>query len=132
MRIPKRYGESRVDHCVFCDRQSTAKNDQGLAVCITHRHAELAPFRCACGEYLDIRQGKWGAFFLCMNCGPINIRKAREINEVKDISKQTAKSEKEPAEDSEPTPERKPTPKQQKAAPRTETTIRSDDPLYFS
>jgi len=28
---------------------------------------------------MDIKKSKWGAFFLCKNCGPISISKAAEM-----------------------------------------------------
>lgn len=81
MRIPKRYGESKVDRCPFCDEQATAVNKQGVPVCRNHTKKELGIMRCVCGEILDIKQGKYGVFFTCMNCGTMNMRKALEINQ---------------------------------------------------
>ena len=34
-----------------------------------------------CGEYLDIKKGKFGAFFLCSQCGPVSIRKSMGMDE---------------------------------------------------
>jgi len=58
-----------------------------VTVCRGHKNAVLNDMRCICGEYLDIKKGKYGYFFLCMNCGPQNAKKVFSINEVKDVSK---------------------------------------------
>ena len=50
--------------------------------------------KCACGEHLEVKNGKYGVFFLCMNCGPVNVRKVFEMNEVRDVSGEIAKNEK--------------------------------------
>lgn len=80
MRIPKRYGESKVDKCPFCNERAIAMNKQGIPVCRKHTGKELGLMRCICGEILDLKHGKYGPFFTCMNCGPVNMRKALEIN----------------------------------------------------
>jgi len=53
-----------------------------VPVCIKHKESELQNLKCACGSYLDMKHGKWGPFFICMNCGPINMRKALEVNQL--------------------------------------------------
>ena len=84
MRIPKRYGESRIDKCPFCGMQATTVNSQKVPVCSRHKNFELENLKCLCGDYLDIKHGKYGVFFSCMNCGNINLKKALEINDVQD------------------------------------------------
>lgn len=92
MRIPKRYGQSRIDNCPFCGKVATSKNNQGVPVCHAHKDQNLDDVKCACGEYLDLNDGKWGPYFRCINCGNINFRKAMEMNpQVKDLAKQKAK-----------------------------------------
>jgi hypothetical protein len=92
MRIPKRYGQSRIDNCPFCGKQCTTKNKQGVPVCQDHKDDYLDNIRCVCGELLDVREGKWGPYFVCMDCGNINFKKAMEMNpQLKD--KQKVKSE---------------------------------------
>ncbi len=121
MYIPKRYGESRVDRCPFCGQQATGKNSQGVPVCRNHKESILDDMKCACGSYLDIRTGKFGAYFNCINCGNINFKKAMSINQVKDkkaIIPNNSFSKKKKIVKKEPTSKR-------------EITIRSDDPLYF-
>ncbi len=54
------------------------KNSQGLPVCNDHTKSILEGKKCACGETLQIKESKWGAFFLCKNCGPISTKKAKE------------------------------------------------------
>lgn len=82
----KRYGESQVNSCPFCEAIAIAKNKQGIPVCEKHKSAVLNDFKCICGEYLDIMQGKYGMFFNCMRCGPVSFRKALEVNDVRDVS----------------------------------------------
>jgi topoisomerase IA-like protein len=91
MYIPKRYGES--------------KNSQGVPVCKTHVDKLLGDMKCACGEYLDLKTGKFGPYFTCMNCGNINMRKALDMNPIdQDMAKKKAREE----------------------------VVRSDDPRYFA
>jgi hypothetical protein len=80
MRIPKKYGQSRVDKCPFCDKQATTTNDQMIPVCLAHKKEFLDDMKCICGEELDVRVGKFGVFFSCMKCGNMNLRKVLEIN----------------------------------------------------
>ena len=124
MYIPKRYGQSRVDKCPFCGKQATISNAQGVPVCAAHKDSVLKDLKCVCGEYLDIRNGKFGAYFNCINCGNMNMRKALEINEVKSEGKpkEIPESPSERIEDYK---------KSQNTKKPKETTIRSDDPDYF-
>ncbi|MFH1849955.1 MAG: hypothetical protein ABH879_07290 [archaeon] len=99
----KRYGDSRIDRCPFCGQQALTMNSQGIPVCIAHKGEELTDLRCACGEYLDVRKGKFGVFFSCFNCGAKSLRKVLEMNPPK------------------PRVEKKP----------QEFIVRSDDPRFF-
>lgn len=76
----KRYGESRIDKCPFCGKTATAKNSQGVPVCRNHKRKLLENMKCACGEWLDVNEGKWGPYFRCFNCGNISFRKGLEMN----------------------------------------------------
>jgi hypothetical protein len=78
MYIPKKYGQSKVENCPFCGKIGTTKNKQGLAVCTSHKDETLQDVKCVCGEWLEPREGKWGAYFHCLNCGNINLKKALE------------------------------------------------------
>ena len=80
MFIPKRYGESKIDKCPFCGEQSITLNPQKIPVCLKHKMRRLEAMKCICAGFLDIRQGKFGAFFTCPACGAMNLRKALEIN----------------------------------------------------
>lgn len=82
----KQYGKSKVDRCPFCDRQATLKNDQGVPVCTDHRESAMNELFCYCGKVLELREGKWGIYFLCTNCGIINRKKAFENNLVYDVN----------------------------------------------
>lgn len=82
MFIPKKkvYGDSKVPECPFCGRQSTTRNWQNVPTCKDHKEMELPAMRCVCGEYLDLRVGKFGPYFNCMKCGNVNFKKGLEIN----------------------------------------------------
>ena len=88
MRIPKRYGQSKIPICPFCSKQAIAKNSQGLNVCQHHKEKKLPDIKCACGSYLELKTGKFGPYFNCINCGNINLNKGLEIMEM-DIRKKT-------------------------------------------
>ncbi|MFH0875137.1 MAG: hypothetical protein V1859_04305 [archaeon] len=102
MYIPKRYGESKIDKCPFCGAIATIKNKEKIPTCADHKDMILGEMRCSCGDYLDLKQGKFGPFFVCMNCGTMNMKKALEINAVKQVKNA-----------------------------KKEETVRSDDPRYF-
>ncbi len=81
MRGRKVYGQSQEIRCPFCGEQATVKNLQGLPTCTRHREREIN-LRCACGGYLDVKDGKYGTFFTCFDCGPVSWAKAWEINDL--------------------------------------------------
>tara|TARA_Y100000310_G_scaffold286879_1_gene311393 strand:+ start:351 stop:716 length:366 start_codon:yes stop_codon:yes gene_type:complete len=76
--MKKVYGESRIDTCPFCDNKAFLKNEQGIPVCKDHKKS-LMEVKCVCGEYLEPKEGKYGSFFTCINCGIITKRKAKEM-----------------------------------------------------
>ena len=82
--MKKTYGSYQVNQCIFCGTAAYSVNPQGIPVCNNHKSAEvdMDAIRCACGDYLDIKEGKFGAFFLCMKCGPRSIAKVKEINTI--------------------------------------------------
>lgn len=80
MRIPKKYGQSRIDTCPFCGKPSVVRNEQGIPVCNAHRHNEVKDLKCACGEWLENKSGKYGSYFFCINCGNISFKKGLEMN----------------------------------------------------
>ena len=110
MYIPKKYGQSRVDKCPFCQKQATAMNMQKIPVCPSHKNEMLDNLRCACGSPLETLHGKFGVFFSCMKCGNMNMKKVLEFNAVK-----PAQNENFP----------------KKKTQSKEMTVRSDDPRYF-
>ena len=79
MRIPKVYGKSKIEHCPFCGRIATQKNDSGLLVCPQHVNAQLEEIRCTCGSWLEQRSGKLGPYFNCLKCGNINFKRGMEM-----------------------------------------------------
>jgi len=80
MYIPKRYGQSKVDRCPFCEKQAVTQNSQKVPVCLAHVARPLPSMRCMCGDVLDMLHGKYGVFFSCIKHGNMNLRKALEIN----------------------------------------------------
>jgi hypothetical protein len=74
----KIYGQSKEESCAFCGKTALSKNPQGLPVCTDHIKNILEGKKCACGEMMEVKESKWGAFFLCKNCGPISLKKAKE------------------------------------------------------
>lgn len=80
MYIPKRYGESRINKCPFCEKDAFSQNKQKIPVCKDHKETLLQEVKCVCGSWLDKREGKFGVFFTCINCGALNLRKVLEMN----------------------------------------------------
>ena len=80
MYIPKKYGQSKIQNCPFCGKTAVSQNSQGIPVCANHKSEKLDNFKCACGEYLEVRSGKFGPYFYCMNCGNINFKKGLDMN----------------------------------------------------
>ena len=139
MRIPKRYGESRIDRCPFCDQQATTLNRQQIPVCHKHRDSVLNEMKCLCGGFLELKSGKYGVYFNCIDCGNMNLKKVIEINEVKDVAEQKTKRsstmafKKSPAGSSSSGSKTKVTVRNRtwKKETRKEIVITSDDPIYF-
>ncbi|MFT4250368.1 MAG: hypothetical protein ACMXYD_03335 [Candidatus Woesearchaeota archaeon] len=82
----KRYGESKVERCPFCEKQAYSKNEQGFVVCTDHKNAVMNEMLCACGNILEVHEGKWGAFFVCMDCGAQNRKRVFSQNLVYDVT----------------------------------------------
>ena len=76
----KVYGQSTNNTCPFCGSIATTINEQSVPVCSLHKTEFLSDLKCSCGEYLDVRKSKYGIFFTCMNCGPVNFKKGLELN----------------------------------------------------
>lgn len=82
MRYKKVYGQSKVELCPFCSKQATVQNKEGLLVCPQHRNEEMPTVRCTCGDYLELRSGKFGPYFNCIQCGNISFAKGMELKEM--------------------------------------------------
>jgi len=113
MYIPKKYGQSRIDKCPFCQKHATAVNRQKIPVCMSHKEEMLDNLKCVCGSALEILHGKFGTFFSCMKCGNMNMKKVLEFNAVKPKMQNEKYSPR------------------TKSQPSKEMTVRSDDPRYF-
>ncbi len=79
MYIPKRYGESKISKCPFCGKDAFSQNKQKIPTCKEHKETTFDNVKCLCGSWLDMREGKFGVFFTCINCGAMNIKKVLEI-----------------------------------------------------
>lgn len=79
MFLKKTYGQSKVASCPFCGAQATTQNSQNIPVCRNHTNDKMPDIKCVCGEWLDLREGKWGPFYTCFNCGIVNMTKAQEL-----------------------------------------------------
>ena len=111
MHIPKKYGQSKIDKCPFCQKQATAMNSLKVPVCQSHKGEMLENLKCVCGLELRTMHGKFGTFFSCVKCGNINMKKALEFNDAR------------PKMQNQSFP--------QKTQSNKEMTVRSDDPRYF-
>ena len=81
-KAKKVYGQYKQLTCPFCSRNATQKNEQGLDVCHLHTKNVLEEFKCTCGSWLEVRSGKFGPYFNCINCGNMNFRKGMEIKSI--------------------------------------------------
>ena len=115
MFIPKKYGQSKIDNCPFCQKQAVTLNKQSVPVCVNHKEELLGDLKCVCGSILEMLHGKFGVFFKCINCGNINLRKAMEFNTIKARVKE----------------ENPYLNKTINSYGKTTITVRSDDPRYF-
>lgn len=91
MYIPKRYGESKSVSCPFCSKPALSKNKQKIPVCQSHVNETLPDIKCTCGSYLDLREGKFGPFFTCINCGAVNFNKGMEMLSLNKFKEQKEK-----------------------------------------
>ena len=76
---------SKIDECPFCQQQATTLTKQGITVCNKHKDSILNEMKCFCGQWLELKKGRYGFYFNCLGCGNINKKKVFEINEVKDM-----------------------------------------------
>ncbi|MEK6822829.1 MAG: hypothetical protein AABY13_03290 [Nanoarchaeota archaeon] len=124
MRLPKRYGESKETKCPFCSKPAMSISVQQVPVCKNHVDTKLPDIRCACGSWLEMREGKWGPFFLCDRCGPVSFKKGIEMlgfMKPKDAIQTTSPSSTKQATTTKPAPARQP----------VTQVVRSDDPRFF-
>ncbi|MBT4935505.1 hypothetical protein HOL21_03125 [Candidatus Woesearchaeota archaeon] len=118
-KAKKVYGQYKRIPCPFCERTATQKNEQGLDVCHKHTNQNLDEIKCTCGSWLELRNGKFGPYFNCINCGNFNYTKAMEIKAIthKEVAKDVIVD--------------KPKPVEQITETKKEITISSNDVEYF-
>ena len=114
MHIPKKYGQSKIDKCPFCQKHATTMNRQKVPVCQPHKNEVLDNLKCVCGSMLETLHGKFGVFFSCMKCGNMNLKKVLEFNVIKPKMQNENFSQ-----------------KNERTQTGKEITVRSDDPRYF-
>jgi hypothetical protein len=94
-KAKKVYGQSKEVNCPFCGRLATQKNETGIEVCSTHTKSVLEEIKCTCGSWLEQRDGKFGPYFNCLNCGNFNYKRGMEMKAITgkkvDVSKATKK-----------------------------------------
>jgi hypothetical protein len=118
----KVYGSYKTTTCPFCSRMATQKNDQGLDVCHLHTKSVQDEIKCTCGSWLEVRSGKFGPYYNCINCGNINYNKAMEVKSVTMKDKPQVVKEEPKTYSQNKTYQKK---------ERKEITITSDDVEYF-
>lgn len=125
MYIPKQYGESQKNNCPFCGKLAVTENHQGVPVCLDHKKQALNDVKCICGEYLDVRKGKFGPYFNCINCGNVSFNKGLSSSSPENTPYNINTAKKKPGNhDSEE--------KQKKPTPKKETIITSDEvDIYY-
>ena len=124
MHIPKKYGQSKVDKCPFCQKHATSMNRQNVPVCFSHKNEVLDNLKCVCGSTLEVLHGKFGAFFSCIKCGNMNLKKVMEFNAITAKTKEPKNPNLIPSNDFE-------NKKIEKYNTKKTITVRSDDPRYF-
>ncbi|MFH0869674.1 MAG: hypothetical protein V1866_01290 [archaeon] len=129
MRIPKRYGDYKVERCPFCRKQATGQNSEGVPVCYEHKNSKLPELKCICGSYLEMRKGKFGVFFTCIKCGNINRNKAFEINDIGAMQSAAPAAPTKSGSKQEEISGTNPSPAKKKQEPR-EIIVRADDPYF--
>ena len=150
---PKKvYGEYTNTGCHWCGKTATAENEQGLSTCSDHQQKRMEDVKCACGSWLELKAGKYGSYFNCLNCGNMNYEKGMKMKELMSSTDSGLKTQKvynhsdsyiENTSLSGTGNATEKTPssafmnssygaKTSKSSSRKEITIRSDDPLYFS
>jgi hypothetical protein len=79
----KVYGQSKQDSCAFCGDSARVENSQGFLTCNGCKEKVMGDIKCMCGNYLEVKKSKWGAFFTCTSCGAISLKKAMELKDAK-------------------------------------------------
>jgi len=68
-RFRKVYGQSKEYTCKFCGKTATKQNDQGIPTCAEHTNRTVDDVRCLCGMPVEVREGKYGPYCICQQCG---------------------------------------------------------------
>lgn len=66
--------------CFYCEQIATVYNKQKIPVCTRHKNQELKIEKCPiCKRYAELKEGKYGIFILCEECGCISMKKYKEM-----------------------------------------------------
>ena len=72
-----------MEKCIVCKAVSTSYNKQQLPVCSKHKDYEAIELKCPmCKSYLDVRKGKYGTFFSCIECGVLSVHKLKSFSDL--------------------------------------------------
>ena len=74
-RIPKAYGEYKTTLCPFCGKDAHFSNKVKLHVCKDHKLTEYPALKCLCGDWVDVKVGRFGKYFGCTSEDCKNTRK---------------------------------------------------------
>ena len=91
-------------------------------MCETHASEVFPEVKCDCGSYLDLKDGKFGAYFSCINCGNKNFSRVLESLRDRGIDLIAKPKSGLPADNSRT---------HDTTHEKQEITVRSDDPDYF-
>ena len=92
-KAKKEYGNYKTDSCPFCGKVATQKNEQGVSVCRLHLKEQVEDRKCQCGKWLELRAGKFGPYFNCINCGNMNYDKGMVRSTLVEVKEEVKKPE---------------------------------------
>ena len=92
-KAKKVYGKSKIESCPFCGKMATQKNAQGVAVCRLHLKETVEDRKCQCGKWLELKSGKFGPYFNCLNCGNLSYEKGMARSTAPEIKPKQVRTE---------------------------------------
>ena len=69
-----------MSKCFWCEHLAVTYNEQKIPTCKIHKRNKLKIDKCPlCKGFIELKNGKYGAFFVCDNCGCLNLKKIKEM-----------------------------------------------------